>query len=81
MNRGYISIVLILTILLYVSNLLATRAKSIIYPHKTSLMSDKSCLAILGGIAQFPFVERKPLATQAIHAPSWIWTNLSYLYT
>jgi hypothetical protein len=41
--------VLILAILLYVPNLLASIAKPTIALHKTSLVSDKGRLAILGG--------------------------------
>ena len=40
-----------LTILLYVSNLLASIAKPTIALHKASFGSDKGCLALLGGIA------------------------------
>ena len=59
-------LVLVLAILLYMPNLLASIAKPTVALHKTSLVSHKGRLAFLGGIAQSLFVERKPLATQAL---------------
>ena len=47
------------------THLLATSAKPSIVLHKTSLMRSKGRFAFLGGIAQFLFVERSSLATQA----------------
>ena len=67
MNGGYISVlVLVLAILLYMPNLLASIAKLTIVLHKTSLVRSKVRLAFLGGIAHSLFVDRKPLATQAL---------------
>jgi hypothetical protein len=51
--------------LFYVTNLLAIFAIPAIVPHKTSFMISKGGLAFLGDIAQFLFVERCPLASQA----------------
>ena len=44
-------LVLVLAILLYMPNLLASIAKPTIALHKTSLVSDKGCLVFLRGIA------------------------------
>jgi len=51
--------------MLFMTNLLATSAKSTIVIHKTSLVRSKGHLVFLGGIAQSLFVERCSLATQA----------------
>jgi hypothetical protein len=47
-------------------NLLVSIAKSTIAFHKIGLVSSKGHLAFLRGIAQSIFVDRKPLATQAL---------------
>ena len=67
LNGGYISIfALVVAFMLFMTNLLATSAKPTIVLHKTCLVRSKDRLAFLGGIAQSLFVERKPLATQAL---------------
>jgi hypothetical protein len=49
----------------FVTNLLATSAKTTIVLHKISLVRSKGHLAFLRNIAQSLFIERCPLATQA----------------
>ena len=67
LNWEYISLfVLVLAILLYMPNLLASIAKSTIASHKGSFEGCNGCLAFLGALAQSLFIERKPLATQAL---------------
>jgi hypothetical protein len=61
-----IVLVLILAILLYVPNLLASIVKPTIALHKASFGSSKGRLAFLGVIAESLFVKGEPLATQAL---------------
>ena len=51
--------------MLFMTNLLATSAKSTIVLHKISLVRSKGHLAFLRDIAQSLFIERSFLATQA----------------
>ena len=61
-----IVLVLVLEILLYMPNLLASIAKPTIALYEVRLWSSKGRLAFLRGIAQSLFVKREPSATQAL---------------
>jgi len=65
--KGYILLVLVLVmaLLLFVTNLLASIAKETLVPHKIALVRVKGRLALLGGIAKSLLVKGEPLATQA----------------
>ena len=70
-------LVLVLALLLYMPNLLASIVKLTIVLHQTILVRSKGRLAFLGGIAQSLFVERSSLAIQAHKQAVFTTINLS----
>ena len=69
---------LLLAILLFMPNLLASIANDTITLHISGFVRSKGCLAFIGGINQCLFIEKKPLVTQALKQVGLTLIGLAY---